>query len=220
MSKRIVVTGAAGFLGRTLVATLKAAGMEPVGIDLIDAGPDGIAFLGGIDLTQEKAVTDAFKVIADSGSIGGLVNVAGGFTWETVADSSAESWDRMFRMNVLSAANTCRAALAHLGKGASIVNLGAAAASKAGTGMGVYTAAKSGVARLTEALAEECKERGIRVNAVLPSVIDTPANRDAMGEADAPKWVKPAELAEVIVFLLSDAASGVTGASIPVVGRV
>ena len=94
-----------------------------------------------------------------------------------------------------------------------------AAALKAATGMGAYTASKSGVARLTEALADELKGR-VRVNAVLPSVLDTPANRADMGEADAAKWVTPQELANVIAFLLSDAASAVTGACIPVTGRV
>lgn len=86
--------------------------------------------------------------------------------------------------------------------------------------MGAYTASKSGVARLTEALADEVKDRRIRVNAVLPSILDTPANRDDMGEEDADKWVKGEELSAVIAFLLSDAASAVTGASIPVMGRV
>ena len=86
--------------------------------------------------------------------------------------------------------------------------------------MGAYTAAKSGVARQTEALAEEVKDQGLRVNAVMPSIIYTPANRAAMGEGDADKWVAPEELARVIAFLLSDDASAITGACIPVTGRV
>jgi NAD(P)-dependent dehydrogenase (short-subunit alcohol dehydrogenase family) len=86
--------------------------------------------------------------------------------------------------------------------------------------MGAYAAAKAGVARLTEALAEEFKARGLRVNAVLPSVLDTPANRADMPEADPALWVSTAELSRVIAFLLSDEASAVTGASVPVMGRV
>ena len=86
--------------------------------------------------------------------------------------------------------------------------------------MGAYTASKSAVARFTEALAEEVKHRGIRVNAVLPSIIDTPANREALGDADAAEWVNPSELAAVIAFLLSPEASGVTGACLPVTGRL
>ena len=104
--------------------------------------------------------------------------------------------------------------------GGAIVNVGAAATLKAVTGMGAYTASKSGVARFTEALADELKDKGVRVNAVLPSIIDTPANRSAMGEDDVDKWVTPTELAAVIDFLLSDRASGVTGATIPVTGRI
>ncbi|WP_332685868.1 SDR family oxidoreductase, partial [Devosia sp.] len=101
-----------------------------------------------------------------------------------------------------------------------IVNVGANAAIKAGLGMGAYAASKSAVARFTEALAEEVKAAGVRVNAVLPSIVDTPANRAEMGEEDAAKWVKPVELAQVIAYLLSDAASAITGASVPVVGRM
>jgi NAD(P)-dependent dehydrogenase (short-subunit alcohol dehydrogenase family) len=95
-----------------------------------------------------------------------------------------------------------------------------AAAAKAGAGMGAYTASKAGVLKLTEALAAEVKDRGITVNAVLPSTIDTPANRAAMPKADFGKWVAPRDIASVIVFLLSDEARAVTGALIPVAGRV
>ena len=86
--------------------------------------------------------------------------------------------------------------------------------------MGAYAASKSGVARLTEALAEELKDRGVTVNAVLPSIIDTPANRAAMPDADASRWVTPGALARVIAFLLSDDATPITGACLPVSGRV
>ena len=218
--KRIVVTGAAGALGGAVIVALAGQGHETVGIDIGDrAGVSG-AFVGGVDLTDETAARTAFERIAREGPIHGLANIAGGFTWETVADGALESWQRMFAMNVATALNASRAALPFLESGASIVNIGAAATAKAGMGMGAYTASKSGVARLTEALAEEVKDKGIRVNAVLPSIIDTPANRAEMGEEDAGKWVKGEELAAVIAFLLSDAASGVTGASVPVTGRV
>ena len=117
---------------------------------------------------------------------------------------------------------TSREALPHLlrAQAAGIVNLGALAAQKAGAGMGAYAASKAGVARLTEALAEELKDRGVRVNAVLPSILDTPANRSEMPDADTSRWVSPRALANVIAFLLSDDASAVTGACVPVAGRV
>ena len=102
----------------------------------------------------------------------------------------------------------------------SLVNIGAAASAKAGAGMGAYAASKAGVAKLTEALADECKDRDVTVNAVLPSIIDTAANRADMPKADFAKWVKPEQLAEVIVFLLSPRARAITGATIPVTGRV
>ena len=141
-------------------------------------------------------------------------------TWETIADGDANTWDRLYSINVRSTVNASHAALPHLSNGASIVNIGAAAAVKAGIGMGPYAAAKSAVARLTESLAEEVKERHIRVSAVPPSIIDTPANRREMPDADYSTWVTGTELANVIAFLLSRQASGVTGALIPVVGRV
>ena len=220
MNGTIIVTGAAGILGSSVVDLLRHRGWNALGVDLAASHSGAGPFVGGVDLTDEQAVETAFARIAGEGTIAGLANIAGGFVWETIADGSAASWERMFRMNTLTALIASRAALPHLDNGGAIVNVGAAATARAAGGMGAYTASKSGVARLTEALAEEWKERGLRVNAVLPSIIDTPANRADMGESDADKWVKPAELAEVVAFLLSDAASAITGASVPVTGRV
>jgi NAD(P)-dependent dehydrogenase (short-subunit alcohol dehydrogenase family) len=127
----------------------------------------------------------------------------------------------MYSLNVLTALNASRSAIPHLvtsGAGR-IVNVGAMGALQAGAGMGAYDASKAGVHRLTEALAAEMKGK-ITVNAVLPSTIDTAANRASMPNADFTKWVTPAELASVILFLVSDAASAVTGALLPVSGRV
>ncbi|MES2490874.1 MAG: SDR family oxidoreductase, partial [Pseudomonadota bacterium] len=136
---------------------------------------------------------------------------------------SLDTWDFLHSVNLKTAAATSKAALPQLLNavgGGRIVNIGAAAAAKAGAGMGPYAASKAGVARLTEALSEEVKDRGITVNAVLPSIIDTPQNRTDMPEADFSRWVAPEALADVIVFLLSDEARAITGASIPVTGRV
>jgi NAD(P)-dependent dehydrogenase (short-subunit alcohol dehydrogenase family) len=127
----------------------------------------------------------------------------------------------MYAINLKTAVCACKAALAHLpADGGRIVNVGAAATAKAGTGMGAYAASKAGVAKLTEALAEELKDKGINVNAVLPTVIDTPANRADMPKADFTRWVDPRALADVIVFLSSHAARAITGASILVAGKV
>ena len=220
MSKPIVVTGAAGFLGSVVARELAAAGHTVVGIDLAPQAADFPGtFIGGVDLTDSAATAAAFAHPALAGGIAGLASIAGGFRWETVMDGSPDSWDFLYRINVRTALNAARAAVPLLGEGGAIVNVGANATLKAGMGMGAYTASKSGVARLTEALAEELKGT-VRVNAVLPSILDTPANRADMGEAEAPKWVRPEELAAVVAFLLSDAASAVTGACIPVTGRV
>jgi NAD(P)-dependent dehydrogenase (short-subunit alcohol dehydrogenase family) len=126
----------------------------------------------------------------------------------------------MWAINLKTALNACRAALPLLtASRGSIVNIGAAAAIKAGAGFGPYAASKAAVARLTEALAEEWKGK-VRVNALLPTIIDTPANRRDMPKADFSAWVTPAEIAAAVAFLLSPAASGITGALIPAPGRV
>ena len=127
-----------------------------------------------------------------------------------------------YSLNVKTALNVCRASLPHLlGRPhARIVNIGAGAAGQAAAGMGAYAASKSAVLRLTEALAQETKEQGVNVNAVLPSIIDTPANRKDMPQADFSRWVTPEAAADVIAFLLSDAARAITGAGIPVAGRI
>lgn len=125
-------------------------------------------------------------------------------------------------MNVLTATNASRSAIPHLKRSASgrIVNVGANGALKASMGMGAYAASKAGVHKLTEALAEELKADGVTVNAVLPSIIDTPTNRADMPNADFSAWVTPADLAAAILFLASEEARAVTGALLPVTGRI
>jgi len=223
MTGIVAVTGAAGALGSKTVEILAAGGWTVVGIDLGEVASDGVALaLGGVDLTDEAAVgVAAARIEKELGRLDGLVNIAGGFSWETVADGSVTTWDRLYAMNVRTALIASRALLPLLrASHGAIVNIGAAASVKAGVGMGAYAASKSGVARLTEALAEELKEEGVRVNAILPSIIDTPANRADMPDADVAKWVSPAQLAGVVAFLLSSDAMPITGALIPVTGRV
>jgi NAD(P)-dependent dehydrogenase (short-subunit alcohol dehydrogenase family) len=223
--KVIVVTGALGALGRVVVdeALVRGAGVASVdhAPTQVPATPDQLE-LGGVDLTdaaQAKKAIDA--AAAHFGRLDALINIAGGFAFEAVADGDPKTWQRMYALNVTTALNASRAAIPHLAKSGKgrIINVGAMGALQAGAGIGAYAASKAGVHRLTEALAAEHKGK-ITVNAVLPSTIDTAANRASMPKADFTKWVSPKELAEVILFLASDAASAVTGALIPVSGRV
>ena len=223
--KVIVVTGASGALGKVVAEVALAQGARVAGIDhapsQLPATPNRIE-LGGVDLTdaaQAKKAIDA--VVAHFGRLDALINIAGGFAFEAVAEGDPKTWQRMYALNVLTALNASRAAIPHLvaSSAARIVNVGAMGALQAGAGMGPYAASKAGVHRLTEALAAEWKGK-ITVNAVLPSTIDTAANRASMPKADFGKWVRPEELANVILFLVSDAASAVTGALLPVSGRV
>jgi NAD(P)-dependent dehydrogenase (short-subunit alcohol dehydrogenase family) len=223
--KVIVVTGASGALGRVVAETASARGARVAGIDYASAripATQSRLELGAVDLTdaaQAKAAIDA--VVAHFDKLDALINIAGGFAFETVADGDPNTWQRMYALNVTTALNTSRAAIPHLlaSNMARIVNVGAMGAIQAGAGMGAYAASKAGVHRLTEALAAEHKGK-ITVNAVLPSIIDTAANRASMPKADFVKWVTPQELADVILFLVSEAASAVTGALLPVNGRV
>lgn len=226
--RRIAVTGGLGVLGRRTGQVLGALGAAVVLIDRAPSTPvAGVrAVIGDVDLGDSDAARDAMdRVVAHLGHPGGLdglVNVAGGFAWEAFDGGAVDTWTRMFEVNLRTAVVASQAALPHLlrSPAAAVVNVGAAAATRAGTGMGAYAAAKAGVARLTEAMAEEFKARGLRVNAVLPSILDTPANRAAMPDDDPARWVTPDQLARVIAFLLSDDASAVTGACLPVTGRV
>jgi NAD(P)-dependent dehydrogenase (short-subunit alcohol dehydrogenase family) len=223
--KVIVITGALGALGQVVAETARKRGAQVAGVDhapsQVAATADRIE-LGGVDLSDAAAAKKAIDAAASHfGRLDVLVNIAGGFTFETVAEGDPKSWQRMYAMNVLTALNTCKAAIPHLAASSAgrIINTGAMGALQAGAGMGPYAASKAGVHRLTEALAAEQKGK-ITVNAVLPSIIDTAANRSSMPKADFSKWVAPQELADVILFLASDAASAVTGALIPVAGRV
>lgn len=218
----VAITGALGVLGRTMAEAAADCGATVIAIDRVGGTPPrGAQAWPALDLGDAGATQAAFTAISTRfGGLDGLVNIAGGFRWETLADGSTDTWDHLYEMNVRTAVNACRGALPHLRSPGRIVNVGAAGAVKAAAGMGAYAASKAGVARLTEALAEELKERAVTVNAVLPSIIDTPANRADMRDADVSRWVRPQELAEVILFLLGPRASAVTGALIPVTGRV
>ena len=228
--KVVAITGAFGNLGVAVARAAVARGAKVAMIDrapaptdasLADLGPHSI-LLGGVDLTSLDGASAAMAATAARfGGLDALINIAGGFRWQTLEAGDLATWDFMYNVNLRTAATACKAALPHLlaRGGGRIVNIGAGAAGKAGAGMGAYAAAKSGVARLTEALSEEVKDRGINVNAVLPSIIDTPPNRADMPDADFSRWVRPEAIAGVIMFLLSDDAKPIVGALIPVSGR-
>lgn len=227
----VVITGAFGALGAAVARAFAATGARLALVDVAqpsaelqtEFGGAQHLLLGGADLSSEEATRKAMTAIAmRCGGIDVLVNVAGGFRWEKLETGSVETWDSLYTMNLRSAVVSCKCALPALLErgGGRIVNIGAGAAvAKAGLGMGAYTASKAGVQRLTEALAEELKDRNVTVNAILPGTIDTPRNRVDMPKADFSRWVPPEKIASVIVFLASDAASAITGASIPVFGR-
>jgi NAD(P)-dependent dehydrogenase (short-subunit alcohol dehydrogenase family) len=226
--KVIIVTGGFGVLGSTLGRLLLERGARIALLDRAEAPAalldlDNLLSLDGVDLTSAESAEAAVQRVAEHfGKVDGLVNVAGGFVWETFESGSLDTWDRLYQINLRTAVVSTQAALPRLllsGAGR-IVNIGALAALKAGLGMGAYAASKAGVARFTEALAEELKDRRVTVNALLPSIIDTPANRADMPDADASRWVTPEALASVVAFLLSDEAEAVTGACLPVSGRV
>jgi NAD(P)-dependent dehydrogenase (short-subunit alcohol dehydrogenase family) len=227
--KVIAVTGAFGNLGQAIARSAARRGAHVALIDRAPAPlqlhPDlaGALAIGGVDLAAPEAATAALdKAAAHFGGLDALVNTAGTFRWETLAEGSPDTWNFLHGVNLMTAVAASRAALPHLlARGAGrIVNIGANAATRAAAGMGPYAASKAAVARFTESLAEEMKDRGITVNAVLPSIIDTPQNRADMPDADFSRWVAPEAIAEVILFLVSDAAAAVTGALIPVTGRV
>ena len=174
------------------------------------------------NLLDPAAVAAAVDEAANRfGGIAAAVHLAGGFTMgEAVHETAAATWQRMFDLNV----NTMLASAAAVvpvmrrARRGYIVNVGAIAGLR-GTGrMGAYIASKSALMRLTESMSAELREEGINVNAVLPSIIDTPANRQSMPDADPTRWVAPAALAAVIGFLASDDARAVHGALIPVTG--
>ena len=226
----VVITGAFGVLGSAVARAFLATGARIALIDVSTPSAElqtefagaGHMVLGGADLADVDATRKAMAAIAMRfGGIDVLVNVAGGFRWEKIADGEIETWDALYAMNLRSAVVACKCALpAMLERGAGrIINIGAGAATKAGLGMGAYAASKSGVQRLTEALAEEVKDQQITVNAILPGIIDTPRNRHDMPKADFSRWVSPDAIAKVILFLASQDAAPITGAAIPVSGR-
>ncbi len=221
-NKRIVITGANGALGRAVTKAVLENGASVVLLDRdfdddYPLNPDNVEMFK-VDLLDESSVADLVKKIP---TVDGLLNLAGGFSMgPLVHETSRNDWDFQFKINVETLRNIVKALVPKLLErdSSAIVNVGALGALKGGAAMGAYCASKSAVMRLTESLSEELKTQGVNVNAVLPSIIDTPANRAAMPDADPQHWVSADDLASVICFLASDASKAVHGALIPVAG--
>lgn len=214
--QRVVVTGAAGVVGRAVADAFHKADADVTGIDIVEANPPYPCIVANL-----MDPDDARRAADEVGHIDVLANIAGGFTMgETVAETSDETWDFMFNLNARTVLNMARAVVPGMrDRGAGrIVNIGARAGLRGAGEMGAYCASKSVVLRLTESLADELKASGINVNCILPSIVDTPRNREDMPKADFSKWVRPDQIASVVMFLASDAASAIHGASIPVEG--
>lgn len=222
MARSVIVTGGFGVLGQAVAQAFAALGDKVARIDFAPAASralEGALDIGGVDLTSASATQAALdEVVARHDGIDVLVNVAGGFAWETIEGGSLDTFAKMHAMNLMTNATITKLALPQLKASAAgrIVNIGAGGALKAAMGMGAYAASKSGVHRLTEALAEELAGTSVTINAILPSIIDTPANRADMPDADFSTWVQPSAIADVIAFLASDSGRAITGALIPV----
>lgn len=228
MSERrsVIVTGGTGGLGQAVVAAFLAAGdrvwvpwiaapeVERMRERFAAALGEGRLGLLEADVADEKG---AAELVARAGAPAVLVNGVGGFAAGSHHQTPLEVWDHMYRINVRTAAAMCRAALPGLlarGRGA-IVNVAANAALDPPAGLGAYVASKGALVAFTRSLAREVPQ-GVRVNAVLPTTIDTPANRAAMPDADFSTWTRPEQIAAVVAWLASDAASAVRGALVPV----
>ncbi len=228
--KTIVVTGGLGALGRVVAETAATRGASVALLDHASAAPAGFAerlgpntlFIGGLDLSSCRRREPGHGLCqSEIRPARRAAQHRRRLPVGDVADGKDEAWDRMYAMNLKTALNACKAALPYLiesGAGR-IVNVGAQSALQAASGFGPYAASKSAVHRLTESLADELKLKGVTVNAVLPRSSIRPEPRD-MPKADFSRWVAPADLAAVMLFLASDEAKAVTGALIPVSGRV
>ncbi len=227
--KVIIVTGAAGNVGSAVTRLLASRGAKVAAVDTL--GPPLTAVMQTlenpsrhlpipeVDLTDPTACESLVaRVVHALGGLHGVATTVGGFAMGKLAETSLDQWDAMFSLNVKTTWNIYRAAAPVLkaAGGGSLVGIGSVAGLHGSSQMAPYAATKSAVMRLTESLADELRPDRIRVNAVLPTTIDTPQNRAAMPSADTTRWVTPAEVAEAMLFLLSDAASGVTGALLQV----
>jgi NAD(P)-dependent dehydrogenase (short-subunit alcohol dehydrogenase family) len=224
-NRTVIVTGGTGALGRAVVGTLLAAGARCRVPYILDAEAasfphhDNVTLVPGCDLSEEAGVA---RLYDGATGLWASIHIAGGFAMGDVADTDKAAVMHMLNTNFVSCHLCCRAALRSFQTtGGRIVNVTARPGiePRLGAGMAAYAASKAAVAAFTQALAAEVAGQGILVNAVAPSIIDTPANRAAMPNADHDAWPKPEEIAATIAFLASPENKVTTGAVVPVSGR-
>jgi NAD(P)-dependent dehydrogenase (short-subunit alcohol dehydrogenase family) len=229
----VVIAGGTGGLGKAVSLAFLREGAKVIAtyrrdeefLSLKDAAGSNQSLLEGhlVDVTDESATVDFIgRVLANHGKLDALVNAVGGYAGGTkLWDVNAAVLDQMLALNLRSGFALARAALPAMlraGHG-SIVSVAAKAAVDHGAGAGAYAASKAAAVALMDSLAADCKGTGVRVNSILPSIIDTDANRKAMPDADFASWPKPLDIATVILFLCSDSATTIHGAAIPVYGN-
>ena len=226
----VLVTGGTGALGRSVVERFLASGDRVHVSWLVEEELAALeSFLGEdfsrvrlheADLTREEDVRELFGAIGAAGGLSVSAHIVGGFAYASLEDTDTATWHRMLEMNATTCFLCCRAAAGLMaGAGGSIINVSAVPALLGGAAyMGAYSAAKAAVLNLTESLARELAPARISVNAIAPSSIDTPANREAMPDADTSSWLSPAEIAAVIGFLASPEGRIVTGSALALAG--
>ena len=220
-----VILGATGGLGTAIVDAFAARGDRIIavarsrsGVSELESRFRGVVSGDTADLTSRFAVDELWERIDRIGVPRWVVNATGGFRAGKVAESTPDDFSFMMDLNLGTAWWSCRAAARRM-RGGGIVNVSSRSALSAEPGAAAYAVAKAGVIKLTEVLAAELNASDIRVNAVVPAIIDTPANRQALPEKLIAKAVAPAEIAAVIAYLCSDASRAITGVAIPVYGR-
>jgi len=227
-----IITGGTGALGKAVVSAFLEEGAKVSCTYIVDEELKGVSSiienhkprlaLIRANVTKKKQVERVVqRTLQRFGRIDVLVNIVGGFAYAKVEDTDEKTWDHMMNINLKSTFLSSKAVLPHMIKQnyGKIISVSSRPALKGAAGVSAYSASKAGVLNLTEAIADEVKDYDINVNAILPSTIDTPANRKAMPKADFSKWVKPEEIARVIIFLASDDSKPISGAGIPVYGK-
>jgi NAD(P)-dependent dehydrogenase (short-subunit alcohol dehydrogenase family) len=220
MSDVALVCGASGALGQSLVAAFLERGDRVVAVErqAVASAPPGVR-PEAVDLTVPDEVEALWERLEASGERPRwVVNAVGAFRGGTVAETELDAFRFLVDVNLATVLWSCRAAARRLEAGAAIINVASRSAVLGGSGAAVYSVTKAAVVRLTEVLAEELAAQRVRVNAILPSVIDTPANRAAMAADTLSNAVPPVQIAAVAAFLASDAAAAVSGAALPVYG--